>query len=391
MRTSVSVTLALFFLSHLPGAGFAANAPPSEGAGRLPVAAEGKASPPEQASGGVGQASNAVSCPQPPPEGGEAFDAPPADGCPAPTATTYVGQEEVYDTVLTNADASFGLYLLRPYWSKRNFSISVPGETGGTILGDSRDVTHDYSAAPIGEVAFTFKDYPALSFKGFNLNLSSQLDRTFISGATTASLTATNSLSITEFNALELPFPIKPWGFLNGCVDDRHGITFSAGPRYTQVKQDYHALLTAGMNSTALDAHQDFTGFGGTSSVEIRSKECCCLTLYGNLRGSILYGTNNKNGSLVTTGATPVQMTESRTDFVPIGEVEVGVEWRPRVKVFGVSCRTPTDPQLGIRAAFLGQVIGDVGLPSPASHDQRAFDNGAVYLAGLGVQFGVRY
>jgi hypothetical protein len=261
-------------------------------------------------------------------------------------------------------------------------------------LGDARDVTHDYDVAPLTSLTLGFNQFPNISFSGFNLNLSSQLNRAVTSGTGTATLVANNSFRLTEANFLEWKPDVHVAGFFKNWLEAEK-VSFSLGPRYTQVSQDYHATLTSASNNALLNSHQDFTGFGVTSSVEARSKPWVRtgLQLYGNLRGSLLVGTNNKNSTASTTvGSAILSSSENRTDYIPIGELELGVEWGTLVGVLrGGSVDPDTGTIIGARVGFVGQVIGDVGLPSASSRGAGALDNGAVYLVGVGLLFELRH
>jgi hypothetical protein len=303
------------------------------------------------------------------------------------------GQELVEVSILTGGEGKLGFYFLRPYWAKRDFGISVSGGPDGMILGDGRDVTHDYNAALVGKVGVTFEGSLTFAFSGFNLNLDSHLNRSFASGSTMATLLASNTFNLTELTALETPFPIQPLTALLDYFPKDKACIVTVAIQYLQLTQDYHATLTAGMNSTSLYAHQDFTGFGVTAAVTTQTRDWHGWSCYGDLRGAVLIGTNNRNGSFSSTGLSAVSATDTRTDFVPVGAVEVGIEWEPKrwaSAPLQARPKTTSESVLAFRVGFVGQVIGDGALPT-VTHDQRAFDNGAVFLAGFGAQLEYRH
>jgi hypothetical protein len=294
-------------------------------------------------------------------------------------------------SILTGGEGMLGFYFLRPYWARRDFAIGVSGPDG-VILGDGRDVAHDYSAALVGRVGVHLPGSITVAFRGFNLNLDSHLNRTFASGSTMATLLASNTFNLTELTALETPLSFQPFPAVGANHANNKACEVTVGVQYLQLAQEYQATLAAGTNSTSRHAHQDFTGFGVTAAVTAQSPDWHGWRCYGNLRGVVVIGTNNRNGSFSSTGMSTVTATDTRTDFVPVGEVEVGIEWEP--KPFAqvdtqARLKTTAESVLLFRLGFVGQVIGDAGLPT-VTHDQRAFDNGAVFLAGFGAQLEYR-
>jgi hypothetical protein len=312
---------------------------------------------------------------------------------PLAAAPYTTGQTLVEASILTGGEGKLGFYFLRPYWAKRDFGISVSGGPDGTILGDGRDVAHDYSAALVGKIGVTFPNTMSIAFSGFNLSLDSHLNRSFQSGMTAATLQASNTFNLTELTALEVPFSIQPPPVFQDWLPKDNACKLTVAVQYLQLTQDYHAALVAAMNSTNLNSHQDFTGFGVTVAAATQTRDWHGWSGYANLRGAVLIGTNNRNGNFSSTGLPAVSATETRTDFVPVGELEVGIEWEPKRLAYSPTQarpKTASDAVLAFRAGFVGQVIGDAGLPT-VTHDQRAFDNGAVFLAGFGALIEYRH
>jgi len=83
-----------------------------------------------------------------------------------------------------------------------------------------------------------------------------------------------------------------------------------------------------------LNSSQQFAGVGVTSVFQALSRSLDVpelkggFDIYMNMRGSVAVGTNKTHSDLSSTGASPLNTNESRTDYIPTGEVEIGVEFR---------------------------------------------------------------
>jgi hypothetical protein len=171
-------------------------------------------------------------------------------------------------------------------------------------------------------------------------------------------------------------------------------LLFSVGGRFTQMTQGYSALRTnpGGVSPAAaiafdresFDSGNRFQGWGPTMSFEAVRPLGCGFSLYGNLRGSFLWGTDRFDqdyGSQVTSvnggvpGTTVVQTSSTAFDtrVVSILETEAGVQMGHR---FG-RC------YVFARVGGVYQYWWDVGNPTRANGNL-SFIGGA---AKLGITF----
>ncbi len=334
-----------------------------------------------------------VPVPAPGPFDGQDFVG--SEGGPAPC---YQATDE--DGVFfVDAKPNLGLYFIRPYWSRRDFAISVPSGNGvgGRILADTRDVTNDYTVSPVFDANIKFGNL-GFTFSGFGYALASSLDQAVAAGGANATLTATSSLSVTEAvlaaPTLELPIP-EYLSCLKGCFQGDK-VSFGFGPYYTKVTQSYSATLTGAGNTATLNSTQAFEGLGLVCSLELTGaghdiywpseNPKWHYNGYALLRGAAVLGENDRKSDFSVTGSAITSVHDNKTDLIPVGAFELGVECtRKNVITFRRGWAGNFDA--GFRVAVMGQVIGDVGLPSAQSADPRAFENGALYLVGVGAVF----
>jgi hypothetical protein len=120
-------------------------------------------------------------------------------------------------------------------------------------------------------------------------------------------------------------------------VIDRWTFEGSVGVRYADLRQTYAAdLFNPGNPALGFDRverHQRetnrFRGAGATISGDMK----CCLgggfALFGNARGSFLFGRSEQEATQDFIAATTQAFSAegSRDLFLPVGELELGVEW----------------------------------------------------------------
>jgi hypothetical protein len=108
-----------------------------------------------------------------------------------------------------------------------------------------------------------------------------------------------------------------------------------AGVRYASVDQDYHAVLVDGTGDArgSIDFQHKIGGIGPTVSLSASRPYGCQLTLFGVARGALLYGDGESSTvvgeDLDLEEAFFTRRTRSREDLLPVGEMQVGVEWAP--------------------------------------------------------------
>lgn len=129
------------------------------------------------------------------------------------------------------------------------------------------------------------------------------------------------------------------------CFDTT--ILFGSGVRYARLFQNYHAtrsngggngVTTISLDQVDLDVSNIFEGLGPTVSFEAIHPICSGFALYGNARGSFLWGNQTVNQSLrvqLRQDANPFTDTTTTSSansnpFVTTGEVEFGLQhgWR---------------------------------------------------------------
>ena len=82
--------------------------------------------------------------------------------------------------------------------------------------------------------------------------------------------------------------------------------------------------------------------------------------------------------------------SESRTSFVPVGELDIGIVFNQPAYKLSKYRQEVLPPNIKLVLAFMSQIWGNVGMPSALSLDNRP-NNGSLYLvgffAGTGVDF----
>ncbi len=171
---------------------------------------------------------------------------------------------------------------------------------------------------------------------------------------------------------------------------------FGTGVRYARVVQTYSAtqsnpggangIVTVALDQQDANASNVFEGWGPTLSLEvIHAIPRSCFSIYGNVRGSFLWGNDtftqslrNQNNTVTVAGAAnPIDTTTSTTVVnhreVSIGEAEVGLQYGGRCGPCYVF----------VRAGASFQRWWDVGSPSSG--------NGNLSFIGGVARVGVSY
>lgn len=103
----------------------------------------------------------------------------------------------------------------------------------------------------------------------------------------------------------------------------------SLGLRYTRVEQQYQVLFTSplGVQEELLHDH-NFEGIGPTTGIEVwRPFGGAGLSLYGSLRGSILFGEVDQQIRESTGGLVFVERRDNVDESLAIGELGLGLQW----------------------------------------------------------------
>ncbi len=138
----------------------------------------------------------------------------------------------------------------------------------------------------------------------------------------------------------------------------------TAGLRYAEVDQQYNAVLrnAAGNIQGTIDYSQMVQGFGPTVSLRTQRPFTPQLALFGFARGAVLAGDGESTLSAVEDQDLDTELITSRTserdDLLPIGEMQVGLQWTP-------PCPGIWHPYLHV--ALEGQVWGGAGNASSST------------------------
>jgi hypothetical protein len=168
----------------------------------------------------------------------------------------------------------------------------------------------------------------------------------------------------------------------------------SGGARYSRILQTYRASglqlddaeIAPGVvdpQSFSAVASNRFEGIGPTVSAEARRALGYGISVFGNVRGSLLFGTSRRESTvaesatnLATGNFEPVSATsgsESNEDVLPVGEVEVGAEW---------SYNTCSHRYF-IQTGWVGQVYHNLGSATD--------NNGNLGFTGLSLSAGIQF
>jgi hypothetical protein len=328
-------------------------------------------------------------------DGGPAFAAAPPSG---PIINADPNLPRVFPW---HIELQVGFEFLQPEFSGRAVTLTIPAGSPASfpILAGSGNVSEDFNFVPRFGLKF---DFPDLGFgvrtSETLMSFSGRLQRTIDSAQGSGTLNANSSLDIANFNLIELSslFTLERFACLQDTYLADCDLLGSIGARYSHVRQDYTASLTSGSNSTSLDAHQDYDGFGLTLALETLCPLPRNIYLYTVSRGSFLIGTNNRNthfSANLTSGIgnSAGKVTENKTDFIPVGEFEVGLAWSTPLWPLRPSA-TP-DKQyalLWIKSGLLADVWGNLGLLS-ATDGSNQFSGGSLVLFGFSVLAGIEY
>ena len=319
------------------------------------------------------------------------------------TSPGVVSQATVGGRGSTNLGTlQIGFDYIRPFWSSRDFTLAVPSGNAGSfpLLGDIGNVDSQFALAPIVKYKYDVEDL-GLAFTGSGtfLNLAGKLERTLTtSTGGQATLTANSSLTLVTANLPEVStrfyydelftnHPHLYWSMFEDLVID-----LGIGTRYSSIDQNYTGSLTnsvpGGANVSTRYSRQVFRGIGLTTFSDFSLPIKRDWIAFTKVRGSILVGDNTKDSTLtVNVVGLPGEsyaISQSKTEFIPILELEVGLQCGYEL---GERLRDGAPPPLlTLRVAATGQFWGDVG-PLSAGATQ-SYGNSDLYLVGAHVMVG---
>jgi hypothetical protein len=171
-------------------------------------------------------------------------------------------------------------------------------------------------------------------------------------------------------------------------ADRGYRVLFSAGVRWTTLRQEYHAALNNPGDGTTfenqrLDSAREFNGAGPTVAVNLRYGPPEGLSGYGGLRGAILFGTMERPAAfaqeindplllaLVGSQRTRTRFASTSDHVMTVGELEAGVEYG---MLMGTS-------RAFVRGGLVAQAYIDAGSATGATGTLGLF--GAVLAVGV--------
>jgi hypothetical protein len=322
----------------------------------------------------------------------------------APPPGTPSGPPEITGTadglaINFGSGVAIGFDFIRPFWSFRDFTLTVPAGFGNKfpLLGDVGHTDDHFAAAPTLDIRYRFPESDlGVSASGRYLSLSGNLNRDLTFPGGVGSLTASSSLTIATANFIELT---RQFAFVDlyakqsDCLPGLQDllVDLSIGARYSSIDQNYSGSLTNslnGVNVSTRSSSQSFQGFGVTGATQFLLPEGDEWLLFSRLRASVLIGENNKHSTLSIDVANqpglPSVLDDDTETLIPILELESGVAWGNQL---GVPPAQRKGLSYHVRASLLAEYWGDVGPLSAGS--SQGFRSSDLFLVGASLMVGV--
>ena len=247
-----------------------------------------------------------------------------------------------------------GSYYLVPYHASSNAFTST---TAGVTTTSEFPRTFEYGGR--ASLGYIFHNTWGGRFNYTYLNGLSEVNTTNAAAATDIRSTGPGPLVITGLSAARtagigtdtynfrqrVEMHVGEFEFVKECHCFDTTLLFGSGVRYARLYQNYHATRSNGggtnggttiiLDQVDLDVSNTFEGLGPTVSFEAIHPICWGFALYGNARGSFLWGAETVNQSLRTQLRQNVVPTDTDTStnstarsnpFVSTGEVEFGLQ-----------------------------------------------------------------
>jgi hypothetical protein len=283
-------------------------------------------------------------------------------------------------------ELSAGIYLLQPTFQS---DPAVIVSNAGAPLTAQRDFNRHMIASPavwltiINERGWGLRTrYYDVSQRS-TLNVASGPDESLSPASPVAGVQAPVFGTASAIGALN----IDSWDLEVVCAFERARwcLLLGGGIRYAHVNQDYIATIAdLGGVQTLATAHHNLNGVGPTFSLQGRRPlwHGCCLSCYGDLHASILFGSAEDNYTGTPPGGAGGAFSRHQISVLPIGELEVGLEASHPVH----HCR------LFFQTGFVGQVWWGGG--SAANFDavnNAAASNSNFGFIGLAIRGGIAF
>ena len=301
----------------------------------------------------------------------------------APISETVIAVSETPSAACGGAvTAGVGLYLLQPRFGANpgfvNLRTTV-NPAGTTLLtaSGSKDFDWNAEAAPRFWIGYTLNESWMLRTRFWTFDHSA--DGLVVGQGPDPVVAATTIASVGALPFVSLSLPpgalantIRVDSALHMDVLDLEvaytsisglwSFEGAAGLRYAEIAQHYDASLFNPGNAivprTFIDQREEngFYGWGPTLAGEVGYDIGYGVALYGNVRGSLLFGRNYQNANQTAAGGIPANQgfvaRGSQDVILPVGELEMGVSWsRDLNRRLRVMAKT----------GFVGQVWFDAG------------------------------
>lgn len=293
-----------------------------------------------------------------------------------------------------------GFDFLQPSWSNDSFKQLLPGSTAALFPGLNLNSTvdHDYGLSPRIDVGLALGDSEYGISAGVNtVNLSGSVRQNTAGMASNDSIDAQSAINILSVNLPEVSRVIPLDIYEDDRIDDAI-FELRVGTRYSAINQLFTAALRQGSGSAVTtSSFQDFRGVGLTAACNLSLPVSNSLWLYGNSRGSMLLGRNERQanhsvlvvdaGGAPTVGTASSTVTENKTDIIPVGEFEGGIVWDLAEQFCDEDLESGN--MVWFKLGYIAQVWGDVGLTSAGTG--QPFRDGDLFLQGFTCQAGIAY
>lgn len=290
--------------------------------------------------------------------------------------------------------ADVGFAALFPYWKNNAAFVVVPaGRIPTTGIVD-----FDYDAQFVPQVRLGVEGSNGVGFRigwwGFvNADRQATLGNLQIASAAPLGL-GINTLRPIDGMQASSDLHMNVWDF--ELTEKTHvgawWLLFSGGIRYAHVSQNYVALLSdnAGTTLQGVFSGHHFDGAGPTASFNARRwVDGTPFYLYGDVRGSLLFGTSEQS-AFVGTGSRLLntQQAFSAADaMLPVAEMELGIGWTQSMG------STQAFAQAGLLAQAwfdAGNASRDTLVSGPAAATSATVDP-TLGLFGFTMRVGVNY
>lgn len=317
-----------------------------------------------------------------------------------PVAPQFVPATLGQSTSREGFNIAVGFDFLQPSWSNDSFKQLLPGTTAALFPGLNLDSTvdHDYGLSPRIDVGLALGDSEYGISAGVNIvNLSGSVRQNTAGMSSNDSIDAQSAINILSVNLPEVSRVIPLDIYEDDQIDDAI-FELRVGARYSAINQLFTAALRQGSGSAVTtSSFQDFRGVGLTAAGNLSLPVTNSLWLYGNSRGSMLLGRNERQANysvlVVDAGGAPIAgtasstVTENKTDIIPVGEFEAGIVWDLAEQFFDEGSEPGN--MIWFKLGYVAQVWGDVGLTSAGTG--QPFRDGDLFLQGFTCQAGVAY